>query len=80
LADLHHDTEDRLAAIRVPTLVTVGSFDVALPPLYSREVAAAIPNAELVIFENGGHLHNVEQPDEFNRVTLQFLKRCIANE
>jgi len=74
-ADLNHDTFDRLNQIRVPTLVTVGSFDVALPTMYSREVAAAIPDAELVIFEEGGHLHNVEQPDEFNRVTLEFLRR-----
>uniref|UniRef100_UPI0024BAF4A9 alpha/beta fold hydrolase n=1 Tax=Marinovum algicola TaxID=42444 RepID=UPI0024BAF4A9 len=61
--------------IRVPTLVTVGSFDVAVPPLYAREVAAAIPHSRLVIFEDGGHLHNVENPDEFNCVTLDFLHR-----
>jgi len=74
-ADLAHDTILRLPAIAVPTLVTVGSFDVAVPPLYSREVAAAIPGAELVQFQGGGHLHNVEQPEEFNRVTLDFLGR-----
>ncbi len=45
------------------------------PPLYAREVAARIPGAELVVFEGGGHLHNVENPQEFNRVTLDFLQR-----
>ena len=74
-ANLKHDTLDRLHAIRVPTLVTVGSFDVALPPMYGREVAGAIPRAELVVFEGGGHLHNIEHPEEFNRVTLEFLTR-----
>ena len=74
-ADLDHDALDRLHEIRVPTLVTVGSFDLALPPMYAREVAAAIPNSELVIFPDGGHLHNIEQPEEFNRVTLDFLDR-----
>ncbi len=74
-ADLDHDALDRLHEIQVPTLVTVGSFDVALPPMYAREVAAAIPNSELVIFQNGGHLHNIEQPEEFNPVTLDFLQR-----
>ncbi len=77
-ADLDHDALDRLHEIRVSTLVTVGSFDVALPPMYAREVAAAIPNSELVIFQNGGHLHNIEQPEEFNRVTLDFLQRNRA--
>lgn len=74
-ADLEHDALDRLPNITVPTLVTVGSFDLALPPMYAREVASAIPNAELVIFEEGGHLHNVENPHEFNRITLDFLRR-----
>lgn len=74
-ADLDHDTLERLPRIQAPTLVTVGSFDVAVPPMYGREVAEAIPNAEFVIFEGGGHLHNIENPEEFNRVTLDFLRR-----
>jgi len=65
-------------AHEVPTLITVGSFDLALPPMYAQEVAAAIPNSELVIFQNGGHLHNIEQPEEFNRVTLDFLHRHLT--
>ena len=78
-ADLTHDTLERLDRIQVPTLVTVGSFDVALPPMYGREVAEAIPGAEFVIFEGGGHLHNMEHPEEFNRVTLDFLSRHSEN-
>ncbi len=74
-ADLDHDALDRLHEIRAPTLITVGSFDLALPPMYAQEVAAAIPDSELVIFRNGGHLHNIERPEEFNRVTLDFLRR-----
>jgi pimeloyl-ACP methyl ester carboxylesterase len=74
-ADLTHDTVDRLHLIQMPALVTVGSFDVATPPMYGREVAEAIPNAEFVIFEGGGHLHNLEHPEEFNRVTLEFLQK-----
>lgn len=74
-SNLHHDTLDRLRQIKVPTLVTVGSFVVALPPMYDREVAVAIPGAEFVLFEGGGHFHNQENPDEFNTVTLDFLVR-----
>ena len=74
-ADLNHDALHRLRQIRVPTLVTVGSFDLAAPPMYGREVADAIQGAEFVVFDGGGHLHNIEQPDEFNKVTLDFLKR-----
>lgn len=74
-ADLDHDTLDRLPQIKVPSLVTVGSFDLALPPIYGQEVSSAIPNCEFFMFKNGGHLHNIEQPEEFNKVTLDFLKR-----
>ena len=74
-ADIEHYTLDRLPQIAVPTLVTVGSFDVAVPLLYGREVADAIPGAEFMVVEVGGHLYNMENPDEFNRVTLDFLRR-----
>lgn len=74
-ADLNHDALDRLPQIQVPTLVTVGTFDVAVPPRYAREVARAVSGTELVLFPDGGHLHNMEHPEEFNRVTLDFLQR-----
>ena len=74
-ANLDHDTLGRLPAIQAPTLVTVGSLDAALPPMYGQEVATAIPNSEIVVFEGGGHLHNIERPEEFNAVTLEFLRR-----
>ncbi len=77
-ADLDHDALGRLHEIKVPTLITVGSFDLALPPMYAQEVAAAIRGSELVIFQDGGHLHNIERPEEFNRVTLDFLRRHRA--
>ena len=72
-SNLRHDALDRLHRIAAPTLVTVGTFDLALPPMYSREVADAIPGSEMVLFEGGGHLHNLEDPGEFNAVTLEFL-------
>ncbi len=74
-ANIEHYSLDRLPQITAPTLVTVGGFDVALPPMYSRETAEAIPGAEFVVADVGGHLYNVENPDEFNRVTLDFLRR-----
>lgn len=60
--------------------VPVGSFEPALPPMYSRKVAEAVPfpqylaNARLVVFEGGGHLHNVEHPGGFNSVPVDFLE------
>ena len=74
-ANVLHDTLDRLGQIRAPTLVTVGDADIALPPMYGREVADAIPGAEFAVISPGGHLHNLDGAPEFNRVTLDFLRR-----
>lgn len=75
-ADIEHRTLERLPRINAPTLVTVGDWDVAVPPMYGREVAEAIPGAEFVVVSEGGHLYNMENPVEFNRVTLEFLRRA----
>ena len=74
-ANLAHDTLDRLGNISVPTLVTVGSSDFALPEMYGREVAGAIPGAEFAVIHPGGHLHNMDNAPDFNRLTLDFLRR-----
>lgn len=73
IANLNHRSIDRIGKIKAPTLVTVGSDDTALPPLYSKETADAIPGAEFVIIDGSSHLHNTEQPELFNKITLDFL-------
>ena len=70
---LHHDTADRLGAIGVPTLVTVGELDLVLPPRYSRELAERIPGARLVVIPDAGHQPFQELPDDYNRLLLEFL-------
>ena len=63
-----------LSAITVPALVVQATNDPVFPPEHGEEMAAEMPNAELVVLE-GGHTINNEQPDEFNRVALEFLTR-----
>lgn len=50
--------------IRVPTLVIGGTADPATPPEHAQWLAAAIPNARLVLLD-AAHLSNIEQPDAF---------------
>jgi len=69
-ADLH----DMLSAIHAPSLILVGELDPATPPSQSRELHSAIPGSELVIFPQVAHLSNVEQPEEFSKSVLNFLK------
>jgi len=68
------DVRSRLGEIRVPTLVVVGAEDRTLPPPLSEELAACIEGAQLVRIDGAAHLSNVEQPQEFNRSVLEFLR------
>jgi pimeloyl-ACP methyl ester carboxylesterase len=70
-----HDALDRLQAIRSPTLVSVGAEDILVPARFSRELAARIPGAELVVIPGGGHVCLWERPEAFNEVCLAFLER-----
>jgi 3-oxoadipate enol-lactonase len=68
-----HDTRDRLARIRVPTLITVGAEDILVPPSFSREIHARMSTSELELIPDAGHLHFIEQSERFNEICLRFL-------
>ncbi len=70
-----HDTRDRISQITAPTLVLVGREDIYLPVKLSEELAAGIPNAELVVLEGGGHGFSGEIPEKFNQAVLDFLAK-----
>ena len=63
-----------LPGIGVPTLVVCGAKDRANLPA-CRLMAAAIPHADLQIIPGVGHLWNLEQPDLFGHIVLDFLQR-----
>lgn len=65
---------DELSAITVPALVVQATDDSTFPPAHGEEMAARMPNAELVVLE-GGHTINNLNPTEFNRAMLEFLER-----
>jgi len=67
------DVADELKAIRVPTLVTVGSQDILTPRGDSLELAERIPGADLVVIRGGAHMVQAEHAGTFNRVVLDHL-------
>jgi pimeloyl-ACP methyl ester carboxylesterase len=69
------DVTSLLGSIRAPTLVIHGADDAVVPLETGRELATAIPGAELVVIEHAGHVSNQEQPEAFNAVVRQFLLR-----
>ena len=68
------DSTPTLADISAPTLIIVGAEDAITPVKDSEMMRDAIRGARLAIIPNAGHLANIEQPDEFNRVVREFLQ------
>lgn len=69
-----HDLRGRLSEIKAPTLILVGEEDILIPPRYSRILSEEIENSTLITLKNCGHVAPIEQPEEFNRIVLNFLK------
>ena len=65
---------DLLPQIKCLTLIVVGEQDGLTPPADSEVMAEAIPNSRLVKIPDAGHLSNLEQPEKFNQVLLDFLQ------
>jgi 2-hydroxy-6-oxonona-2,4-dienedioate hydrolase len=65
---------DRLPDVRAPTLLIVGDEDqprvFAAADLLEKE----LPNVRKVIMHGTAHLPNMERPQEFNRLVLDFLE------
>ena len=70
------NTTDLLPNIKVPTLLVWGDDDRRSPMNIAEQFREAIPNAELAIIANAGHLSNLEQPEKFNAQVSRF---CRAN-
>lgn len=64
----------RLHRVTCPTLILWGEQDGLIPPAHGKAYASLIPGAKLVTIENCGHLPPIEQPADFFRETLAFLK------
>lgn len=69
------DMRPWLADIRCPLLVACGDRDLLTPLEHSREIAAAVPHAQLEVVRDAGHLMTWEQPALINALLLQWLDR-----
>ena len=67
------DCTERLADIRLPTLILCGSEDRMTPPRYSQLLARVIPEALLEEIPQTGHMLMLEQPDAVGKSLTNFL-------
>ncbi|RJX81197.1 alpha/beta fold hydrolase [Pseudomonas sp. LS-2] len=69
--------QEKLSRIACPTLVVTAKYDytpVALKEAYVR----LIHEARLVVIEDSRHATPLDQPEEFNRILLEFVKDVDA--
>jgi pimeloyl-ACP methyl ester carboxylesterase len=70
-----HSAADVLPTIEVPVLILGGERDHFTPPIVQDRMHALIPNSELVMFPDGGHLLPVEEADGVADAIIAFLRR-----
>ena len=69
------DLSVKLGDFHFPTLVITGRYDMNVAPLTAWRMAHAIPGAQLVFFEKSGHLPAYEEPEKYQKVLDDFLRR-----
>jgi pimeloyl-ACP methyl ester carboxylesterase len=67
------DRRANLPRIVVPTLLIAGEHDRNAPPAVMKKMAGAIPGSTYIELAGVGHLQNLEAPDDFDGMLLNFL-------
>jgi pimeloyl-ACP methyl ester carboxylesterase len=68
-----YDILDQLSEVEVPTLIVWGRNDRVVPPQDAAGFGERLRNSQTVIFDDTGHLPQLERPTRFNRILETFL-------
>lgn len=69
-----YDTRERLAEIRIPTLIVWGEQDRLVPAGAAYEYERRIPGSRLTMIHDCGHMVQLERPDRFNMEVGRFIE------
>jgi 3-oxoadipate enol-lactonase len=78
LTSMRHPVQP-LIERHVPTMLLVGEEDALTPARTMELMARRIPHARFVKVPSAGHSVYFEQPDEFNRIVLEFLRGTVSH-
>lgn len=70
------EQQSLLPQIACPALVMTGALDAWSPPAQQEPIAAALPDAELVIVPDAGHMIQREAPEAVNDAIADWLARA----
>jgi len=75
-----HDTYAALTSLSgVPVLVLVGDRDLLTPLAHSARIAQALPHAEHVVVQGGGHILMLEHPECVSERLAMLADRCLSS-
>jgi len=66
--------------VKCPTLIIAGDRDLTVPLAAKQQLHRAIPQSEMIIIPDSGHATPIDQPEEFNKVLVEFLKKNRASQ
>jgi pimeloyl-ACP methyl ester carboxylesterase len=75
IESLSWDMRPILGQLRCPVLIVQGEEDEHAAPQHAKDIANAIPRAELWLIPNTGHMVPQEAANVFNSRLLQFLRQ-----
>lgn len=73
-----HSAADLLPQVNVPALVIAGDRDSFTPPRYAEEMAAALPQGELLMVPGGTHVVPLERRELVSERVEKFLRERVG--
>jgi pimeloyl-ACP methyl ester carboxylesterase len=74
--EVHDETAALPTLAKIPTLIACGDHDLVTPDEYSRKIAGALPQAELVTVAGAGHLVLLARPEPINEGLVRLVRRA----
>ncbi len=73
---VHDETSALPTLAKIPTLIVCGDHDLVTPDKYSKKIADALPESELVMVSKSGHLALLSKPDPINDALVRLVRRA----
>ncbi|HUB56955.1 MAG TPA: alpha/beta hydrolase [Mycobacterium sp.] len=77
--EVHDETAALPTLATIPTLIVCGDHDLVTPDEYSKKMAEALPDSELVIVGRAGHLALLDKPEPINDGLVRLVKRATPS-
>lgn len=78
--EVHDETAALPVLAKVPTMIACGNDDLLTPLVASQDMAAALPDCELVVVEGAGHLVQLEAPDIVDDALVRLVERATPSK